>query len=411
MIFPPRLHRSFLAELPNDYIVEMRSSTIANTMDSSSMQRTRISLWKQILCLGFVFVRVTTARATAVPATVHADGRRRTTFLKAAATATAGSLSVSSGNEEGDNVNDWMDIFRGGSSANNNAEASAWIDGLKSGLASGMSAACVKTLLQPVDAVKTMQQYYQSTGTALSVVEACREIWKLGGIGKFYAGLGVTVIGALPGVSLYFGVYQYCKKKLRATAWGERNPLVAVAVSAAIGNSVASFSRVPYEVLKQKLQTGVYDTTWEALVAAAKSPMAMLFPKGGIAIQMLRDVPYAVATLLVYEILQGAFTGTAKERDFVLGGLAGGFGSWVTNPMDVVKTRLQTNSDFYGGSLVTCAREVWAEGGAAAFLRGSVPRLVHKVPANAFFFLFYETFRRILRVEEAVAKQAQTKKQ
>ena len=30
---------------------------------------------------------------------------------------------------------------------------------------------------------------------------------------------------------------------------------------------------------------------------------------------------------------------------------------------------------------------------------------MHKVPANAFFFLFYEAFRRILRVEEAVEKQ------
>ena len=66
---------------------------------------------------------------------------------------------------------------------------------------------------------------------------------------------------------------------------------------------------------------------------------------------------------------------------------------------------LQTNSDLYGGSVLTCTRQVWQEGGAAAFLRGSVPRLAHKVPANAFFFLFYETFRRLLRVEEAVKKQ------
>jgi solute carrier family 25 S-adenosylmethionine transporter 26 len=214
-------------------------------------------------------------------------------------------------------------------------------------------------------------------------------------------------VGALPGVSLYFGVYQYCKKKLQATKWGERNPLIAVAVSAAIGNSVASFSRVPYEVVKQKLQTGVYSSTWEALSAAAKHPLITLFPKGGVATQMLRDVPYAVATLFVYEVLQGTFSGVAGERDFILGGIAGGFGSWVTNPMDVVKTRLQINSDQYGGSILTCTKEVWREGGLAAFLRGSVPRLVHKVPANAFFFLFYEAFRRLFQVEEAMEKQAE----
>jgi hypothetical protein len=121
--------------------------------------------------------------------------------------------------------------------------------------------------------------------------------------------------------------------------------------------------------------------------------------------------------LLLYESLQAACTtkldvtssSTSKGLDFVVGGIAGGLGSWVTNPMDVVKTRLQVNSDMYSGSVWKCTQSVWQEGGASAFLRGSIPRLAHKVPANAFFFLFYELFRRVLRVEEAVAKHEQQK--
>jgi hypothetical protein len=82
-----------------------------------------------------------------------------------------------------------------------NKTTSAWVDGLKSGLSSALAAACVKTLLQPVDAVKTMQQYYQttaggggggSTKASLSVVQACHKIWATGGLSKFYAGLGVV---------------------------------------------------------------------------------------------------------------------------------------------------------------------------------------------------------------------------
>jgi solute carrier family 25 S-adenosylmethionine transporter 26 len=240
-----------------------------------------------------------------------------------------------------------------------------------------------------------------------------------GGFTNFYAGLGVTVFGAMPSVGLYFGVYSYCKRRLLATERGRSNRMLSIATSAAIGNSVASFSRVPYEVLKQKLQTGLYRNTWEALrdVAAQNMWWTFFFPKGGVAIQMLRDVPYAVCTLLLYESLQSACTtkldvtksSTSKGLDFCLGGIAGGMGSWVTNPMDVVKTRLQTNSDFYSGSVWKCTQAVWLEGGASAFLRGSIPRLAHKVPANAFFFLFYELFRRVLRVEEAVAKHEQQK--
>ena len=71
----------------------------------------------------------------------------------------------------------------------------------------------------------------------------------------------------------------------------------------------------------------------------------------------------------------------------------------LTNPFDVIKTRLQISSDVYGGSITNCAMAVLEEGGPKAFLRGSVPRLIHKIPANGFFFVFYEFFQRVLRVE------------
>ena len=279
--------------------------------------------------------------------------------------------------------------------------------GIKSGLASALAAACVKTTLQPIDAVKTLQQHRQQLGNSLTIVQACRELLQRpNGAWNFYSGLGITVFGSMPGVALYFGVYSYLKKRSLRTEWGKRNPVLCIATSAAIGNSIASFSRVPYEVLKQQLQTQVYSSTWEAFQTIAREGrwLSMLFPKGGIAIQMIRDVPYAVVTLLMYEYLQSRVVAKDpnKQRmyDFIVGGIAGGIGSWVTNPMDVVKTRLQTNSDLYGGSVQNCIAQVWDEGGGAAFLRGSIPRLAHKIPANAFFFLFYEFFKRILRVEE-----------
>lgn len=217
----------------------------------------------------------------------------------------------------------------------------ALVEGLKNGLASAGAAGCVKTCLHPIDAIKTIQQYHQSTGkTSLSLLGACREIMsRPGGFLNFYAGLGVAVFGAMPGVALYFGVYSYCKKILGRTEFGSRNPTLSIAVSAAIGNSVASFSRVPYETIKQQLQTNTYDSTWQAFstIASSDNWMAMLFPKGGVAIQMIRDVPYAIVTLLLYESLQAKYKkeDNTKATDFLLGGVAGGIGSWVTNPMDV----------------------------------------------------------------------------
>lgn len=88
-------------------------------------------------------------------------------------------------------------------------------------------------------------------------------------------------------------------------------------------------------------------------------------------------------------------------RDMIAGATSGGIGSYLTNPLDVLKTRLQTTGgdSVYGGSITKCALAVLEEGGPMAFLRGSVPRLMHKIPANGFFFVFYEFFRRALNVE------------
>ena len=133
--------------------------------------------------------------------------------------------------------------------------------------------------------------------------------------------------------------------------------------------------------------------------------MRSFFPLGGVSIQMVRDIPYAMFTLLSYELIKENWVdrrsaddpGNRWVRDMVAGGTAGGICSFLTNPMDVLKTRLQTSGpSSYGGSIAACAAAVLEEGGPAAFLRGSVPRLIHKIPANGCFFAFYELFRRAL---------------
>lgn len=195
---------------------------------------------------------------------------------------------------------------------------------------------------------------------------------------------------------------------------------LAIGLSAAIGNTVASFSRVPYEVIKQSLQTGQYTSTSQAISNMWKDGgMRSFFPLGGISIQMLRDIPYAIVTLLSYEYIKEVWVLKKSEedpknrwiRDMIAGATAGGIGSYLTSPLDVIKTRLQTiitsedggasSSSLYGGSITSCAMAVMKEGGPMAFLRGSVPRLIHKIPANGFFFVFYEFFKRVLRVEHS----------
>lgn len=80
------------------------------------------------------------------------------------------------------------------------------------------------------------------------------------------------MIGSMPSVGLYFGIYSFCKKTFNQ--WdpeaNEQRQTMYIALSAAIGNTIASASRVPYEVVKQKLQTRVYASMGEAMRYAVK---------------------------------------------------------------------------------------------------------------------------------------------
>ena len=148
----------------------------------------------------------------------------------------------------------------------------------------------------------------------------------------------------------------------------------------------------------------------------AAQGMNAFFPKGGVGIQMIRDIPYAVFTLLSYEWLQSGWArrGLEDEEDvptwknMVCGAAAGGVGSLLTNPMDVVKTRIQTDPSMFNG-IVDCARATLRDEGAAAFMRGSAPRLMHKIPANGLFFVCYEFFRLVLRVETVAGEEPRRK--
>eukprot|EP00624_Nannochloropsis_granulata_P007416 evm.model.NODE_7599_length_6475_cov_53.327721.1 len=231
------------------------------------------------------------------------------------------------------------------------------------------------------------------------------------GVRSLYTGLGVTLVGSIPAVSIYFGVYQAVKKALLQAlpptlGW----TLLGVAASAGMGNTVASVFRVPYEVVKQRLQAGMYSSTGEALrtMYRTEGGLGAFFGSSGVASQIMRDVPYAIVTLLTYESLRRARAAARRKagggkvstpfEDSMMGAFAGGVGSLVSNPMDVVKTRVMTQPGLYP-TVWSAVRKLWADEGAAAFLKGTAPRLLHKVPANAIFFATYEIFRGLLRVQ------------
>ncbi len=64
------------------------------------------------------------------------------------------------------------------------------------------------------------------------------------------------------------------------------------------GNTAVSFLCVPYEVVKQSLQTGQYPSMLAAVSAMWGGRMRSFFPLGIVLIQMVRNIPYTIFMLL-----------------------------------------------------------------------------------------------------------------
>lgn len=83
----------------------------------------------------------------------------------------------------------------------------------------------------------------------------------------------------------------------------------------------------------------------------------------------------------------------------VSGGVAGTVASCLTNPLEVIKTQLQSSSVAAGdlisgrGHPLAIARRIMAEDGVAGFWRGLAPTLVGIIPSRSAYFYAYQSIK------------------
>ncbi|KAF8071030.1 hypothetical protein HT031_001112 [Scenedesmus sp. PABB004] len=203
---------------------------------------------------------------------------------------------------------------------------------------------------------------------------------------------------------------------------GVRDQLVA-----AVGASAAvSLVATPTELLKCRLQAqGCSKTAVQRLIDAGQDPTKHTIYRGprdvarhvlaqrgaaglfkGLRATLAREALGNMCMFGVYEYAKqrlaaskGVSTRTLGFGDLMLAGGLGGTAFWLgCYPVDVVKSKLQTDSftaPRYAGML-DCARQVAAADGPAGLWRGFAPALLRSFPANAACFAVYEATRSLL---------------
>ncbi|CDI87052.1 mitochondrial carrier domain-containing protein, putative [Eimeria praecox] len=215
-----------------------------------------------------------------------------------------------------------------------------------------------------------------------------------------YSGIAALAMGSMPSSAGFFVVYEVAKEKLKrlsgcmqqrdllrdlllyfvsdlaaavavaAAALAVAAAAVAVAAAAAvlqqrdtdaplasthiaaaaIAESSACVIRNPFEVVKQQVQLGLHASTSEGFSAVWR----LEGPRGffvGLGTSMLRDVPFAAMQLSLWEWFKLKALGESPPSTSfttavsgAAGMIAGAVAAVVTTPMDVVKTRLMTQT-------------------------------------------------------------------
>lgn len=228
-------------------------------------------------------------------------------------------------------------------------------------LSGGIGGLVGDSVMYPLDTVKTRQQGAPGQIKYKSTPRAFLSMIKDEGIARgLYGGYLPAALGSFPATMTFFVTYE-STKRLFINSWGVPESL-AYFTSGLLGDLASSFIYVPSEVLKTRLQlqgrhnnpfsvssynykgmTDAYRT-----IARTEGYGAMFY---GYKATLIRDLPFSAIQFAFYEkfhSLAQSFVGGGTDMgvglELLTGGVAGGIAGAMTTPLDVVKTRIQTQS-------------------------------------------------------------------
>lgn len=225
-------------------------------------------------------------------------------------------------------------------------------------LAGGCGGLIGDMFMHSLDTVKTRQQGDPNMPPKYgTMTETYRQIFRQEGFRRgLYSGVTPAMMGSFPGTVIFFGTYEWTKRQFIDRGM---MPTLAYAGAGLVGDFAASFVYVPSEVLKTRLQlqgrfnnpffySGYnYKGTFDAARTIVRTEgISALFY--GYKATIFRDLPFSALQFTFYEQEQRLAKRWCGNKEIGLpleiftGMSAGGAAGVITCPLDVVKTRIQT---------------------------------------------------------------------
>jgi len=163
----------------------------------------------------------------------------------------------------------------------------------------------------------------------------------------------------------------------------------------------------PVDLLKCKLQAQVGKGQYTGVWDCCKQLIHQRGIRGiyqGLAATTLRNVPCFASYFFAFELVKKSLVPKNEKLPLYVAFLAGGaagFGFWgFWYPLDIIKTRMQTDATFpkdrkYRHTL-DCILKTYKNEGLHAFWKGFTPSIVRAIPINASIFFAVNATKRVV---------------
>ncbi|KAF5008287.1 hypothetical protein FDECE_5425 [Fusarium decemcellulare] len=253
--------------------------------------------------------------------------------------------------------------------------------------------------------------------------DAVRDLVRSGGVRSLFAGNGLNVVKIMPETAIKFGSYEAAKRAL-ANFEGHNDPKKLSSWSkftaGGLAGMIAQASVYPLDTLKFRLQC---ETVKDGLqgVALVRQTAVKMYADGGVracyrglTMGLVGMFPYSAIDMGTFELLKNTYKTYVAKRDNmheddvkpgniatgIIGATSGAFGASVVYPLNVVRTRLQTQGTVmhpatYTGIWDVTKKTIQREGYRGLY-KGLTPNLLKVAPALSITWVVYENSKRIL---------------
>ncbi|KAG8215431.1 mitochondrial tricarboxylate transporter [Butyriboletus roseoflavus] len=273
-------------------------------------------------------------------------------------------------------------------------------------LTAGTTAGAIEAFVTyPTEFVKTRSQFGGQREPPLTII---RTTVREKGVIGLYSGCSALVVGNAIKAGVRFVSYDHFKSIL-ADSEGKVSAPKSLVAGLGAGMTEAVIAVTPSETIKTKLIDDAKRPSpqYRGLVHGTMSIVRQEGIAGiyrGLFPVMMRQGANSAVRFTTYTTLKQFVQSTARPGQqlpsgitFAIGAIAGLVTVYVTQPLDVIKTRMQSlDAAREYKNTFHCAYRILTEDGLLRFWTGTTPRLARLVMSGGIVFTVYENIIRVI---------------